>query len=138
MSKRRQHADRQRRVWTARMLKAVPYVNRAMQQTPRPKGAVLASVPMKRPRYLVPPLRWVLPFSGQRRVELDAVGAEVLRLCDGQRTVESIIESFAAAHRLTFREAQLPVTQFLQQLAERGIVAIVGLQDPSDEDDDES
>jgi hypothetical protein len=42
--------------------------------------------------------------------------------------VERIVESFAADHKLTFREAQLSVTQFLRMLTERGVVAIVGLE----------
>jgi len=108
-------------------LRAVPHVNEAMTLTPHPDGAVVAAVPMKRPRYLVPPLSWVLPFSPVRKVELDRLGASVLEMCDGRRTIEKIIEIFAGAHKLTFREAQLSVTQFLRQLTQRGLVVIVGL-----------
>ena len=110
-------------------LRAVPHPNEAMTVTPRPDGAVVAAVPMKRPKYLVPPISWVLPFSPVRRVELDRLGASVLAMCDGRRTVEKIIEKFAAGHKLTFREAQLSVTQFLRQLTQRGLVVIVGLKE---------
>ena len=61
------------------------------------------------------------------------MGAEVLDLCDGKRNVERIIEQFAGAHKLTFREAQLAVTQFLRQLTRRGLTAIVGLNEDADE-----
>jgi hypothetical protein len=47
-------------------------------------------------------------------------------MCDGRRTVEAIIEEFAADHKLSFREAQLSVTQFLRQLTQRGLIAVVG------------
>jgi hypothetical protein len=47
--------------------------------------------------------------------------------------VETVIEKFAAANKLSFREAQLPVTQFLQQLTERGLVAIVGSPNEANE-----
>lgn len=87
-------------------------------------GAV-AAVPMRRPSWLVPPLSWIVPFSSHRRVQLDRVGLSVLDLCDGQRTVENIIEQFAASHRLSYREAQLPVTQFMQIMLQRGLVAAV-------------
>jgi hypothetical protein len=107
-------------------LKAVPYKNHAMKTTPQPGKKLLAEVPMKRPRGLIPPFSWLLPYSSHRRVELDAVGAEVLGLCDGNRTVESIIENFAQHHKLSFRESQLSVTRFLQMLVERGLIAIVG------------
>jgi hypothetical protein len=110
-------------------LRAVPHPNEAMTLTPHPNGAVVAAVPMKRPKYLVPPISWVLPFSPVRKVELDRLGASVLAMCDGRCTVEKIIEKFAAGHKLTFREAQLSVTQFLRQLTQRGLVVIVGLEE---------
>lgn len=107
-------------------LHAVTYVNQAMEVTRRPDGSTLVSVPIPRPWYLVPPLSWILPFSHQRRVELDRLGSYVLAMCDGKQTVEKMIEKFAADHKLSFREAQLSVTDFLKKLLQRGIVAIVG------------
>jgi len=90
------------------------------------------TVPIRRPKYLVPPISWLLPFSKYRRVELEAAGAEIFRLCDGKRRVEDVIEKFAIDHKLSFREAQLPVGKFLTQLTERGLLAIVGLQKDSE------
>lgn len=112
--------------YASAFLKAVPHPNEAMKLTPRKDGGVLAAVPMRRPKHLFPPLSWILPYSSHRRVELDPVGAAVLKKCDGRRTTERIIEEFATDHKLTFREAQLSVSQFLKQLTQRGIVAIVG------------
>ena len=114
-------------------LKAVPHVNRAMELTEGPGGTALATIPLRRPWFLVPPLSWVLPYSTHRRVELDALGGRVLRMCDGRRNVESIIEEFAAEHMLSFREAQLAVGQFLRMLAQRGLIALAGRED-RDED----
>lgn len=116
------------------VLSAVPYQNEAMDLTLRANGTAVASVPLKRPRWLVPPLSWIIPFSSHRRVELDTAGVAVLKLCDGERDVESIIEKFAAYHKLSFRESQLSVSRFLQQLTQRGIVAVVGLPDEKAED----
>jgi hypothetical protein len=114
-------------------LRAVPYLNQAAKFAPQPDGRVIASIPIPKPRFLVPPLSWLLPFSKVRRVELEPVGAVVLGLCDGRRTVEAVIEGFAARHKLSFREAQLPVTQFLRRLTERGLVAIVGADKDADQ-----
>ncbi|MGC9454142.1 MAG: PqqD family protein [Phycisphaerae bacterium] len=111
------------------VLAAVPYRNEAMELHHRRDGTALASIPLRKPRWLVPPLSWVIPFSSHRRVELDTAGVAVLDLCDGSRNVESIIEKFAADHKLSFREAQLSVTKFLQQLTQRGVIAVVGLSD---------
>jgi hypothetical protein len=109
-----------------RPLRAVVCVNQAAETTDRPDGTCLVMIPIRRPRWLVPPISWMLAFSSHRRMELDALGAEVLKLCDGKRSVEEIIENFAAKHKLSFREAQLSVGTFLKQLTQRGLVALVG------------
>lgn len=114
-------------VTAADFLGAVPHVNEAIETERTPDGQALVLVPIRRPRFIVPPISWIIPFSSRRRIQLDKLGAAVLELCDGRRTVERIIETFAADRKLTYREAQLPVTQFLQSLAQRGVIAIVGL-----------
>ena len=108
-----------------RLLSAVPVKN-AAAEIQRRGDAMLVSVPMQRPRWLVPPLSWIIPFSDKRRVQLDALGSEVVELCDGKRTVEEVIETFSGRHRLSFREAQVAVTEFLRMLLQRGVVALVG------------
>jgi len=117
-----------------KLLGARVYRNESMEVHRLADGALRASIPLQRPRWLVPPLSWILPFSREREVQLDALGAGVLEMCDGRRTVESMIEKFAADHTLSFREAQVSVVQFLRQLTARGLVAIVG----AGEDDDEA
>jgi hypothetical protein len=107
----------------ADILAAVPHVNRALR-TEEAAGRRMFLVPVRRPRWLVPPLSWLLPFSPHRRLELDEPGLFVLGLCDGRRTVETIIELFAAEHLLSFREARAPVLQVLRLLTERGLVAL--------------
>lgn len=116
------------RVPADKFLAAVPHVNQAMEIDRRRNGTAIVSVPMRRPRYLVPPLSWIIPFSSHRRVELDKVGVSVLDLCNGHRNVESIIDKFATDHKLSFREAQLAITQFTRQLVQRGLVAVVGME----------
>ena len=120
------------RVDAAAFLQAVPYVNEAMRLDRRAEGSALASIPMQKPWFLVPPLSWLLPYSSHRRVELDAVGVQVLDLCDGSRTIEAIVEFFAKSHKLSFRESQLAVGQYLRELARRGILAIVGMEEDAE------
>jgi len=110
------------------ILRAVPYKNEAMELTRRSDGTVLAEVPIRRPRWLVPPISWLLPYSSHRRVELDVLGTTMLDMCNGEDNVERIIERFAAKHKLTFREAQLATVEFLDQLTQRGLLAIVGTE----------
>lgn len=125
-SNRQQQEKQQRReIAVAQLLSAVPHQNAAMKVETLRRGAMV-SVPMRRPRWLVPPVSWVLPWSDHRRVQLDEPGAEVLNLCDGRRAVEEIIETFAQKHKLSFREGQMAVTQFLRELLRRGIVVLAG------------
>jgi hypothetical protein len=117
--------ERSREMTLSQFLAAVPQKNSAIKVEPAGDG-LLVSVPIPRPRWLVPPISWILPFSDHRRVELDGPGKTVLELCDGQRTVEEVVESFAQRHKLSFRESQLAVTKFFRELVQRGIMVIVG------------
>jgi len=108
------------------LLKATPYRNERITVDERGDGTVMVCVPVRRPRYMVPPLSWLLPFSPERRIELDRLGGEVLNLCNGQTTVERIMKRFAGEHKLSFREAQVSVTEFLKMLTQRGIIVIIG------------
>jgi len=107
------------------LLHSRPVANTRVELDRLDDGGAVASIPMRRPSWLVPPLTWLVPFSSHRRVRLDRIGLGVLDLCDGKRTVEDIVEQFAAANKLSYREAQLPVTQFMQMLLQRGLVAAV-------------
>lgn len=107
------------------MLKAVPHQNVHLRVESETDGGQQVSVPLKRPRWYVPPLSWVLPWRDRRRIQLDAVGTGVLNRCDGQTRVEQIVRAFAAQHKMSFREAQVPVTQFLKMLTKRGVIALV-------------
>jgi hypothetical protein len=121
MMKKQKRPATQPQISTDTFLRSIPLLNQSMKLDRRQDGTTLVSVPVRRPSWMAPPLSWILPFSSQKRVELDSLGAEVLDACDG-RTVERIIEEFADRHRLSFREAQLAVTMFLKKLAERGLV----------------
>jgi hypothetical protein len=63
--------------------------------------------------------------AGEKRFDLDSLGAWVWQRVDGLRTVEDLIESFAAGQRVNLREAEVAVTAFLKMLVKRGLVALV-------------
>ena len=125
-------AKRVKQLTADEILKAVPYANDAIKLEVRPDGSALASVPMQKPKWVDGPMGWFLPYSTHRRVELDEIGVVVLKLCDGKRKVEEIVEEFAKRHMLSWREAQICVLAFLRQIVERGLVVIVGLS-PNDQ-----
>ena len=106
-------------------LQAVPLVPPSVEVVRLDNGLIQAQSPIARPRAIIAPIKWFLPAVTYRRIELDELGTEVLDLCDGQATIEQIIETFAASHKFSFREAQISVTSFLQMLTQRGLVIIL-------------
>ena len=114
-----------RQAAAGQLLGSIAHRNAAARFERRDEG-MLVTVPISPPRWLVPPLSWIIRLSPWRRVQLDAPGTEVLDLCDGRRTVEQVIEMFASAHKLSFREGQVAVSAFLGELLRRGIIVIAG------------
>ena len=108
-----------------RMLRAKPVQNSAARVVENREKSVTILVKQKRPRFLVPPLSWIVPFSPERRVTLDKLGTRVWSLCDGQSTIEQIVETFRAPYRLTFHEGRAAVTGYVSRLIQRGVIAIV-------------
>jgi hypothetical protein len=107
------------------MLAARPVRNRAASVSERGGGEVTVAVRVRRPAWLVPPLSWIVPLRPTRTVHLDRLGTEVWRLCDGERTVEQVVDAFAARHGLSFHEARVAVTSYLGGLVQRGALAVV-------------
>jgi len=110
--------------WT-RMLSARLVHNSAARVEQVSDDRVKVYVKTVRPRFLVPPLSWILPVRRERGAELDRLGTEVWNLCDGSRTVEEVIDEFAAAHGLTFHESRAAITAYAKMLVARGALAIV-------------
>lgn len=107
----------------SRLLDAVVVKNGAVRVQER-DGALVLWVPIERRWWMGPPLGWVLPFRKEKGVELDALGEEVFRECDGERRLEQIIERFAERHRVRFHEARQSVVQFLSLLFERKLITL--------------
>ncbi len=105
-------------------LDTVPVVNRAVRVEKQDAGLLLW-VPLKLRWWMGPPLGWVLPFRREKGIALDRLGREVFEACDGNSTIERIVESFAAHHMLRFHEARQSVLMFLKMLGERKVVAFV-------------
>ena len=105
-------------------LDVVPVVNGAVRVEKQDTGLLLW-VPLKLRWWMGPPLGWVLPFRREKGIALDSLGREVFEACDGNSTIERIVESFAAHHKLRFHEARQSVLMFLKMLGERKVVAFV-------------
>ena len=93
----------------------------------RRNGTLVLYAPIRR-RWFMRPLSFLpgVNFREEKGVALDALGEEVWESIDGVRTLEEVIERFAANHRLRFHEARLSVMAFVRMLMERNLVALVG------------
>lgn len=110
-----------------RLLAAIPAANQAVRQVDREQSTVLY-LPLKQ-QWWTGALSRLLPIREEKGYELDGLGLEVWRACDGKRTTEQIVETFAQRHRLAFHEARLTVLNFLRMLVERDLVVMLGHDD---------
>jgi hypothetical protein len=104
-------------------LASCPVRNRAVTETPLPDGGVRLSVPLAVPPWLVR-LRWLLPLSDARRIDLDELGAALWAQCDGTHPVEALIDQQAARWQLSFFEARAMVLFWLQRLMRAGMLGL--------------
>ena len=107
-----------------KLLGGVPYRNRRVTLEENENGAVLWA-PLRRRWWMRAPFNWIMSFSDKKGFRLDPVGLEVWKACDGERTIQQIINDFSREHRVSFHEARIAVMQFVQTLAKRELVAVV-------------
>ena len=71
--------------------------------------------------------RWLLrlPRVIRKKFELDAIGVEVLGMCDGETSVKRIVERFTREHGVHPHEGRRAVTAFLETMMRKGLVTMV-------------
>ncbi len=106
------------------ILDAVPVRNQAVRSEKYGEGLLLKT-PIAPRWWMGPPFSWLMAYRKERGVALDKLGAEVWEACDGDTTLETIIERFADRHRIRFHEARISVMQFLKMLVQRKVMAVV-------------
>jgi hypothetical protein len=85
-------------------------------------GCVLLIVPV-RPRGLMRLLTRLFKLPREHRIELDETGSTVWSLCDGQHSVEAIVQRLVRQYKLERREAEYALFAFLNTLTRRGFIA---------------
>lgn len=106
------------------MLQVRPVRNHAARME-RTDTGLRFTVRKRKPRYLVPPLSWVIRPRLEESTRLDPMGVEILELCTGHRRAEQIVDLVAERFGLTFHEARISVASYLQALVQRGVVVLV-------------
>jgi pyrroloquinoline quinone biosynthesis protein D len=65
--------------------------------------------------------RWII-LAPERLFDPDDVAVEVLKLCDGQRTVADIADRLAKEYNAPVNEITSDIIEMLQDLADKGVV----------------
>lgn len=108
-------------------LRHVPVKNPAVRETRLESGEIQLTYPQQLRPFMAALMRRIGGAQTrpiERKLQLDALGTQVWDLVNGQRSVERLIGSFADAHQIHAREAEVAVTQFLRQLGRRGLIAL--------------
>jgi hypothetical protein len=70
-------------------------------------------------------LAWFFMVPEARPLSLDQIGTMVWQLCDGEHSVRSIAQQLTERYKITPREAEVSLAEFLRRLARRGMVAFI-------------
>jgi hypothetical protein len=100
-----------------------PGRNAALTWEKRDSGETVLSVPLNKSRNRM--ARWAarwMRVPAERHVELDEVGGYVWELCDGNHTIEAIVQKTSKEYKMNRREAEVSVTMFLQMLHQRNFI----------------
>jgi hypothetical protein len=102
-------------------LDAVPVRNPALVWRETDTGDIVITVPRREGRTWGL-LAWVFAVPQTRDLTLDEIGSHVWNLCDGERSVRDLVASLVAEYRLTRREVEASLTQYLRDLGKRGMI----------------
>lgn len=65
------------------------------------------------------------PAPTEKKIQLDRVGSIVWDLCDGERTMEDIVDHLHKEYKLLPSEAEVSLNAYFNQLSKRGLVGFV-------------
>lgn len=84
--------------------------------------AVLA-IPRRRTWWLNLVAR-VFYVPSKRTVVLDKIGSQLWLMCDGQHTVDQVINKIREQYKLERKEAEVSTLTYLKQLMEKGLIGL--------------
>ncbi len=104
-------------------LDAVPVRNQLCKVEEAAGGGLLVSVPVRQSGWarLMKRLTYVPRY---RKIELDEIGAFVWKQCDGRTNVRALIDRLCKRFKLSYREGEISLTQYLRTLARRNVIGL--------------
>lgn len=106
------------------VMSALPQTNQAIERMDLRGGGAMIVIPLQKAAGARGMIQKLSQGDPARRVRLEAIGTHVLDQCDGTRSGEQIALALAREHKLSCREARLPVEQFLHQMTARGLIGL--------------
>jgi hypothetical protein len=103
-------------------LSALPVRNTLITARVLENGETELTVP-RRDDWLGNAIARLLFAPRTRRVVLDSIGSFIWELCDGEHDVRQITEALAAKYKLTHREAETSLTEYLRTLGRKRLIA---------------
>lgn len=103
-------------------MRAWPVRNPALTTHVSDDGLVTIELP-RRKDWMGGALGFLFSVPASKPVQLDEIGSFVYERCEGEHTVNEIVDDMMAEYKLNRREVEVSLTKFLQTLAQRGIIA---------------
>ncbi|MCH2174377.1 MAG: PqqD family protein [Lentisphaeria bacterium] len=104
------------------MLLAIPFRNEAADVEPENNGIRVTVFAKENPVPLL--LRWLIKTSDRKYYSIDELGKYVWEQCNGNNSVETIVDDFANKYCLSFHEARVSVCEYLKVMIQKGVIAI--------------
>ncbi len=108
----------------ARQLRSIPVVNSAVKMRDLSGRKKLITVPLAEKRWGRVAKR-IFPIRREKKLEIDALSAEILGLFDGKRTVEDVIDVHKDRWKLSFFESRGMILDFMKRMVKRAVVVLV-------------
>jgi hypothetical protein len=103
-------------------LGALPVRNTLVEYRRTEEGEIEISIPRRED--LIGKLMALAFFvPKKRKVVLEAIGSAVWEMCDGEHTVSQMIDALVKQHKLTRREVEASLTEYLRKLGKRRLIA---------------
>jgi hypothetical protein len=105
------------------VLRALPVRNALVEWALNDDQEVVLKIPRRKDR-VGRILSRIFAAPEFKQIVLDEVGSDVWQLCTGENTVDAIVRDLARKYKLNRREVELSLSNYLKQLAQRGLIGL--------------
>ena len=104
-------------------LDAIPVRNQFCKVDHTDGGLALITVPVRQNLW-TKLMKRLTSVPQYKKIELDEIGTFVWDQCDGRTNVRALIDKVCKRFRLSYREGEVSLTQYLKTLARRNLIGL--------------